>query len=144
MSNFVGYLLEEAAYRGIEQVILLGHIGKLIKVAGGIFHTHNRVADARMEILLAHAALAGVNQDTLKHLADFPTTEGATSELLLLGEQKLLHHLAHLASDRAQAFTFGRLRVGTIMTLLNGQPVGWDSEAQRIVEEQRWAWSIEP
>jgi|SRR5680860_94712 len=140
MSNFVGYLLEEAAYRGIEQVILLGHIGKLIKISGGIFHTHNRVADARMEILLAHAALAGVSLDTLKHLAEFPTTEGATLELLQLGEQKLIHHLAHLASERAQAFTFGRLSVGTIMTLLNGQPAGWDPKASRIMEGQDWAW----
>ena len=144
MSNFVGFLLEEAAYRGIEEVILLGHIGKLIKVSGGIFHTHNRVADARMEILLAHASLTGINLDTLKHLAEFPTTEGATLELLLLGEHKLLHHLAHLASERAQAFTFGRLKVGTIMTLLNGQPVGWDMEAHKIIDKQRWVWSIEP
>ena len=144
MSNFVGYLLEEAAYRGIEQVILLGHIGKLIKVSGGIFHTHNRVADARMEILLAHAALAGINSDTLNDLAQFPTTEGATKELLLLGEQKLLHDLAHLASARAQAFTFERLKIGTVMTLLNGQLVGWDLEARKIVEEQGWVWSVEP
>ncbi|MCO5386451.1 MAG: cobalt-precorrin-5B (C(1))-methyltransferase CbiD [Desulfosporosinus sp.] len=143
MSNFVGYMLEEAAYRGIEQVILLGHIGKLIKVSGGIFHTHNRVADARMEVLLAHAALAGLSIDTLKHLAEFPTTEGATAELLLLGEQELLHHLAHLASERAQAFTFGRLSIGTIMTLLNGKPIGWDIQACKIVEEQGWTWSIE-
>lgn len=144
MSNFVGYLLEEAAYRGIEQVILLGHIGKLIKVAGGIFHTHNRVADARMEILLAHAALAGLDSDTLKRLAEFPTTEGATAELLLLGEEKLLHHLAHLASERAQAFTFGRLSVGTIMTLLDGRPVGWDLQARKMMKEQGWTWSLEP
>jgi len=144
MSNFVGYMLEEAAYRGIEKVILLGHIGKLIKVSGGIFHTHNRVADARMEVLLAHAALAGFNIETLKHLAEFPTTEGATIELLNLGEQKLLHHLADLASERAQAFTFGRLSVGTIMTLLNGLPVGWDQKALKMVEEKEWAWSIEP
>ena len=144
MSNFVGFLLEEAAYRGIEKVILLGHIGKLIKVSGGIFHTHNRVADARMEILVAHAALAGIKVDTLARLAEFPTTEGAAAELLLLGEQDLFHHLAHLASERAQAFVFGRLVVGSVMTLLNGQPIGWDPEAQKIVEEQGWLWSVEP
>ena len=142
MSNFVGFLLEEAAYRGIKQVILVGHIGKLIKVAGGIFHTHNRVADARMEILVAHAALSGIKLDTLASLAKLPTTEGAASELLLLGEQRLLHHLASLASERAQAFTYGQLTVGTVMTLLNGHPVGWDSEARKIVEEQGWEWLI--
>lgn len=144
MSNFVGFLLEEAAYRGIEQVILLGHIGKLIKVSGGIFHTHNRVADARMEILVAHAAMSGIKVDTLARLAEFPTTEGAASELILLGEQRLFHHLAQLASERSQAFTYGRLVVGTVMTLLNGQPIGWDPKARKIVEEQRWVWSIEP
>ncbi|MDR3539404.1 MAG: cobalt-precorrin-5B (C(1))-methyltransferase CbiD [Desulfosporosinus sp.] len=143
MSNFVGFLLEEAAYRGIEQVILLGHIGKLIKVAGGIFHTHNRVADARMEILVAHSALAGIEVDTLSRLSELPTTEGAAAELLLLGEQRVLHHLASLASERAQAFTHGRLVVGTVMTLLNGQPIGWDPQAREIVAEQRWLWSIE-
>ncbi len=142
MSNFVGFLLEEAAHRKIEQVILLGHIGKLIKISGGIFHTHNRVADARMEILLAHAALAGVNLDTLVMLTDLPTTEGAALELLRLGEQRLFHHLAHLASERAQAFSYGRLNVGTVMTLLNGQPVGWDQEAHKIIEEQGWVWSL--
>ncbi|AET68316.1 cobalamin biosynthesis protein CbiD [Desulfosporosinus orientis DSM 765] len=143
MSNFVGYMLEEAAYRGIEEVILLGHVGKLIKVSGGIFHTHNRVADARMEVLLAHAALSGLSMETLKHLAEFPTTEGAATELLHMGEQKLLHHLAHLASERAQAFVFGKLRVGTIMTLLDGRPVGWDIKAQKMVKEQGWTWAVD-
>lgn len=144
MSNFVGFLLEEAAYRKIEGVILLGHIGKLIKVSGGIFHTHNRVADARAEILLAHAALAGVQEDTLKYLAELPTAEGAALELLNLDQQAVLHHLAHLASKRAQAFTFDQLRVGTVMTLLNGQPIGWDAIAQDIVKEQGWTWAVNP
>lgn len=138
MSNFVGFLLEEAAYRGIKQVILLGHIGKLIKVSGGIFHTHNRVADARMEILVAHAALANVSGSTLARLAEFPTVEGAATELLALGEQELLHHLARLASERAQQFTYGRLEVGTIMTLLSGEPIGWDEMARQIMAEQKW------
>lgn len=140
MSNFVGYLIEEAAFRGIEQVILLGHIGKLIKVAGGIFHTHNRVADARMEILLSHAVLRGLNIETIKSIAELPTIEGAATELLNLGEQKLFHYLAQLASERAQNFSYGRLKVGTIMTLMNGQPIGWDDNARRIMEEQNWDW----
>lgn len=143
MSNFVGFLLEESVYRGVEQVILLGHIGKLLKVAGGIFHTHNRVADARKEILLAHAALAGIDQEKLKGLAEYPTIEGAALELLRLGEQKLLHRLAHLASERAEGFVNGRLKVGTVMTLLDGRPVGWDLAARRIAAEQSWLGQAE-
>ncbi|MFZ3372978.1 MAG: cobalt-precorrin-5B (C(1))-methyltransferase, partial [Desulfitobacteriaceae bacterium] len=140
MSNFVGYLLEEAAERGIERVLLLGHIGKLIKVAGGIFHTHNRVADARLEILLAHAALNGVSIKALHDLAAFPTTEGAAKELITLGKQSVLHILASLASQRAQDFLHQRLRVGTVFTLLSGQFVGWDDSAKKLVAQEGWLW----
>jgi cobalamin biosynthesis protein CbiD len=140
MSNFVGYILEEVAERKIESVILFGHIGKLIKVAGGVFHTHNRVADARMEILVAHAALAGVSTNTLKDLAAFPTTEGAAQELITLGKQSILHNLAELASKRAQEFLHRKIRIGTVLTLMNGQFIGWDDQAQYLSGSEGWHW----
>lgn len=140
MSNFVGFLLEEAAYRHIQQILLLGHIGKLIKVAGGIFHTHNRVADARMEILLAHAALKEIPRETLLNLAGFPTIEGAATELIRLGQQSLLNHLAELTSQRAEMYLESKVKVGTIFTLLNGDYIGWDKRAQLIVQENNWKW----
>jgi cobalt-precorrin-5B (C1)-methyltransferase len=59
MSNFVGYMIEEAVRLGFRQIVLIGHPGKLIKVAAGIFHTHSHIADARMETLVAHLALLG-------------------------------------------------------------------------------------
>lgn len=141
-SNFVGFILEEAAYRKIEKVILIGHIGKLIKVAGGIFHTHNRVADARMEILVAHAALQGIPLNKLTRLSEFPTTEGAATELISWGDQSIIHEIAALASERAMEHVQGRLRVGTVLTLLDGSFIGWDKNAQRWIEE-KWKWPVE-
>lgn len=141
-SNFIGFILEEAAYRKIENVILLGHIGKLIKVAGGIFHTHNRVADARMEILVAHAALQGIPLERLKRLSEFPTTEGAAMELMSWGEQSIIHKLAALASKRAMEHVQGSLKVGTVLTLLDGSFIGWDDNAQRWIQE-KWKWPFE-
>lgn len=140
MSNFVGYLLEAAADRNIQRVILLGHIGKLIKVAGGIFHTHNRVADARLEILLAHAALNGIPSKVLHNLATFPTVEGAAKELITLGKQSILHKLANLASQRAEDYLQQRLKVSTVFTLLSGQFVGWDDQAQALINHEGWFW----
>jgi cobalt-precorrin-5B (C1)-methyltransferase len=140
MSNFVGYILEEVRERKIESVILLGHIGKLIKVAGGIFHTHNRVADARMEILVAHAALAGVSAETLKDLAGIPTIEGAAQKLITLDMQSILHNLAGLASKRAQDFLHQKIRIGTVLTLMNGHFIGWDHQAQNIIGNEGWHW----
>lgn len=139
MSNFVGFLLEEAAFRKIEKVILFGHIGKLIKVAGGIFHTHTHVADARMEILLAHAALGGVPVERLKELAELPTTEGAAKELLAEGWEALLFELAHRASLRAMDHVHGQIQIGTVFTLLNGEMVAWDEQAEKTIKEF-WNW----
>lgn len=139
MSNFVGFLLEEAAFRKIEKVVLFGHIGKLIKVAGGIFHTHTHVADARMEILLTHAALAGVPLKRLKELAEFPTTEGAAKELVAEGWEGLLFELAHRASLRAMDHVHGQIQIGTVFTLLNGEMVAWDEQAEKIIKEA-WQW----
>lgn len=139
MSNFVGFLLEEAAFRKIERVVLFGHIGKLIKVAGGIFHTHTHVADARMEIFLAHAALAGVPVQRLKELAEFPTTEGAAKELIAEGCGGVLFELAHRASLRAMDHVHGQMQIGTVFTLLNGEMVAWDDQAEKIIKEA-WHW----
>jgi cobalt-precorrin-5B (C1)-methyltransferase len=135
MGNFVGFLLEEAAYRKIKKIILLGHVGKLIKVAGGIFHTHTHVADARMEILLAHAALAGVPIEKLREIAEIPTTEGAAKELLAVGWNSLLFDLAHRASQRAMEHVQGQVQIGTVFTLLDGKIIAWDEQAELTIQE---------
>ena len=57
--NFIGFMFEEAKKRGINSFTLFGHIGKLVKLAGGIFNTKHAVADGRCEIFAAHTALVG-------------------------------------------------------------------------------------
>ena len=76
-SNFIGEALDMAAAEGFEQVLLVGHIGKLVKVAGGIMNTHSRWADCRLEIFTAYAALAGASHDTLQKLMTAATTDAA-------------------------------------------------------------------
>ena len=137
-SNFIGYILEEAVYRQIRQIVLLGHMGKLIKIAGGIFHTHNRVADARMEILVAHAALAGVPAGKLHELAGLPTVEGTAQELIRLGYQSVIHGLAARASARAMAYLEDQVTVGTVFTLMDGSLIGWDATARRLIANAGW------
>lgn len=74
-SNFIGDMLDEALYYGISEILIVGHIGKLIKVAGGIFNTHSKIADCRMEILSAHTGLLGGNKNILKQIMESNTTE---------------------------------------------------------------------
>ena len=79
--NFVGFMFEEAVKRGITKFTFFGHMGKLIKVAGGIFDTKHAVADGRREIMVTHAALCGVDQMHLQKLFDSKTTDGMMSIL---------------------------------------------------------------
>ena len=73
--NYMGFMFEEAEKRGITEFTFFGHIGKLIKVAGGIFNTKHAVADGRREIMVAHAALCGASHEDLKRLFDSKTTD---------------------------------------------------------------------
>ncbi|MDF7681827.1 cobalt-precorrin-5B (C(1))-methyltransferase CbiD [Enterobacteriaceae bacterium ESL0689] len=94
MSNFIGYMIDEAVRLGFQQIVLVGHPGKLIKVAAGIFHTHSHVADARMEILVAHLALLGAPLELLTQVSDCDTTEAAMEHIDAYGFQRIYNHLA--------------------------------------------------
>ena len=73
--NYAGFMFEEAQKRGITKFTYFGHIGKMIKVAGGIFNTKHAVADGRREIMVTHAALCGVERNNLQRLFDSKTTD---------------------------------------------------------------------
>ncbi len=81
VGNWIGPLLVDAALKKIKRVILFGYHGKLIKLAGGIFHTHNHLADARIEILVYLALQEEVPVEIIKKLSLVNTVEDG---LLLL------------------------------------------------------------
>ena len=80
-ANWLGSLLVEAGMQGVESVLLFGYHGKLIKLAGGIFHTHHHVADARQEILAAHCANLGLPTAAVQTVFSSATTEAALHSL---------------------------------------------------------------
>ena len=66
-------------------MLLTGHIGKLVKVSGGIMNTHSREADCRVELLVAAGFRAGVSRDNLMKILDSATT---TEAIAYLEEEK--------------------------------------------------------
>ena len=80
-ANWLGPLLVAAALTEITQILLFGYHGKLIKLAGGIFHTHHHLADARLEILTAQAAKIGLPTSYLQQILICETTEIALTKL---------------------------------------------------------------
>lgn len=79
--NWLGPLLVAAGQGGVRRLLLFGYQGKLIKLAGGIFHTHHHLADGRLAILTAHAALEGLGGEALGALHEAATVEAALADL---------------------------------------------------------------
>lgn len=84
-SNYIGAAIDHAAGLGFRSLLLVGHLGKLIKVAAGSMNTHSKVADGRRETLTAHAALAGGPPELLRALFDSPTTDAGVELLKKAG-----------------------------------------------------------
>ena len=79
--NWLGPLLVAAAEAGVQRLLLFGYQGKLIKLAGGIFHTHHHLADGRREVLTALGALQGLSRAALQQLYEAASVEEALREL---------------------------------------------------------------
>ncbi len=80
-SNFVGQTIDMAVEMEFESILLVGHIGKFVKLAAGIMNTHSHQADGRMEIFTAHAALAGVPVEILQVLMECISADEAVKTL---------------------------------------------------------------
>jgi cobalt-precorrin-5B (C1)-methyltransferase len=81
VGNWLGPVLVAAGQGGVRRLLLFGYQGKLLKLAGGIFHTHHHLADGRAEVLTALAALEGVAGPPLEALHGAPTVEAALAGL---------------------------------------------------------------
>ena len=75
--NWLGPLLVAAAENGVKKLLLFGYHGKLVKLSGGIFHTHHHLADGRLEILTSLAVREGISFDLIKLISQSTTVENA-------------------------------------------------------------------
>ncbi len=82
VSNYVGEMLDYAVYSRFSDVFLIGHIGKLVKIAQGIMNTHSRYGDGRTSFLALAAMLCGASRRTGQSVYDCTTTDEAIGILL--------------------------------------------------------------
>ena len=94
-SNFIGDALELSRELGFHGALLIGHIGKLVKLAGGMWNTHSKFGDCRMELLAAHAASLGLRSEKVSELLSCVMCDDALR--ILLEEQLYDAVLARLA-----------------------------------------------
>lgn len=138
-SNFIGFMLENAAKRHIKNILLFGHIGKLSKVAAGVFYTHNRIADARLETLAAYGAANGLDSQCVQAILNANTAEDALSILKKANKLGIVcNTIAKRASIRAERYVFGEIGIGTVMVDLEGNLLGLDDKAREIGDKYKW------
>lgn len=115
-SNFIGDTIDMAVELGFQKMLLTGHIGKLIKVAGGIMNTHSREGDCRMELLAAFAVKYGVEPKQVCEMLECVTTEEAVRILKESGKQQkvmdyAMERICYYLNKRAK----GNMQIDCIM-----------------------------
>jgi cobalt-precorrin-5B (C1)-methyltransferase len=140
-ANWIGPLLVEAGIQGVRSILLFGYHGKLIKLAGGIFHTHHHVADGRQEILTAYGAAVGLPTTTLQTLLAAATAEEGLQALRGLGQsdrvyQALAERIDQRAAEYIQIHADRLVEVGTLMFDRDRQVLVTSKNAVALLESR--------
>lgn len=135
VSNFVGDALDICKELGFQGALLIGHIGKLVKIAGGMMNTHSKYGDCRMEILAAHAAAVGVSagkveeilqcvacDDVLRILKQTPYYEDTLQRVT----ERTWFHLQHRAEE---------MEMGTVLFSKEYGLLGSSDNANKLLKE---------
>ena len=137
-SNFLGDALDLCRELGFRGALLAGHIGKLVKVGGGMLNTHSRYGDCRMEILAAHAASCGLRPEESERVLSCVSCDGA---LDVLEEAGLAESTLERVTARAALHLAGRagedLETGMILFSKTRGVLGSTPNAEHLLAQIR-------
>ena len=134
MSNFVGHVLKEVQRIGFTRVLMVGHMGKFVKVAGGIFSTHSKDSDARMEIIMANLALLGAPVELLEKVDQCITTDAAGTLIEEYHYEEVYQVLVDKMKFRSERLLRNRKPEVSIDVVTFGTEVGYLASTQTLEE----------
>lgn len=134
ISNYIGDALDICKELGFRGALLIGHIGKLVKLAGGMFNTHSQYGDCRMEILASHAGAAGLSAEKIEELLSCVACDDALRLLKEAGVceavlSRLTRKIAENLSRRG-----GELAVGAVLFSKEYGHLGETDNARSLLE----------
>lgn len=133
ISNYVGYMLEVAKELKYNKIILIGHIGKAIKIAGGIFNTHSKVADARMEIMGANAFLNGESNENVKRVLSSNTVEEACD---YIENDEFFFKIANKVSEKIKNYLkTEEVQCEVLLFSFKEKILGYSDKFYKLIEE---------
>ncbi len=143
-SNFIGDTIDMAYEYQIKSLLLVGHIGKLVKLGAGIMNTHSKMADGRMEVLCSCAIRAGVKSETAERILDCITTDEA---IAILQEVQLAEGTMIILMERIEFYLRQRAYEGmeiAAITFSNQYGIlGRTSKAETLLQRQKITNNLE-
>lgn len=140
VGDHVGHSLEECAARGAGEIFFFCHVSKGAKVAAGLFNTHCRWGDARLETLAAWAGAEGASREQIRELLALPLAEEGVPLLQRWGLTSVFYRVAERALERCSLLLGGKVPLGVAVTDLEGRILG---SSPKIGEEVR-SWQDLP
>jgi len=137
--DFVGYMLEKATEKGAKEIVIFGHPGKLVKLAAGIFNTHHKMGDARMEVIAACAGALGADTELIKAILRSNTTE-ETIKFLEQADllQQTFDKIAEQVCRRSLERVDNKVKIKVVVVSMDGKILGTTKDARSM---KKWASS---
>lgn len=137
-SNYVGETIDMAVNMGVKGILFVSHIGKFVKVAGGIMNTHSHSADSRMEILCANGIRAGADLACARDILECSTTDEA---LHVLEKNHILQETIKEITDRIQFYldhrSYDQILLGAVIFSNEFGYLGQTSDAEKLISRIR-------
>ena len=133
-SNYVGETIDMAVNMGVKGILFVSHIGKFVKVAGGIMNTHSHSADSRMEILCANGIRAGADLACAGDILECSTTDEA---LHVLEKNHILQETMKEITDRIQFYldhrSYDQILLGAVLFSNEFGFLGQTPDAEELI-----------
>ena len=136
-SNYIGQAIDMAVEQDCKGVLLVGHIGKLIKVSGGIMNTHSRWADCRMDLFATAALRAGIAGEKAVEFLDCVTTDDALEKCSEEERTRIMEKIMMRMEEYLNYRGKGEIQVGAV-TFSNVYGIlGKTEKAEELIERFR-------
>ncbi|MGN0677453.1 MAG: cobalt-precorrin-5B (C(1))-methyltransferase CbiD, partial [Ruminococcus sp.] len=135
-SNFIGDAIDSALEYKFQSILIVGHIGKLVKLGAGIMNTHSSQADGRFEVLVTCGVLAGADSGILKKIPECVTTDEAVE---IFGNAGILDKVSEILVKKIQYHLNAKVKnsipIGAVLFSNKYGIIGMTENAEKIAEE---------
>ena len=144
--NFPGQAIDQAVSEEVENMLLVGNVGKLVKLAAGIMNTNSTASDARREIFAAHTALVGGTSTQAKTLMGCVTVDEMLSLLDTWGlRDRVMQSIMQQIEASVKRRCHGRLNFGVALFSEQFGLLGQTSNTRNVlvkVSQEQYALSL--